>query len=105
MDRPARTPRPRRLPRESGFRPAFTLMLLYFFGFFVLFSLLLVMPELLHALETLPPGATPEEDRAIAREVARRAAAGRLPWALGATVIACALGAYTRTLPGLRLRD
>jgi hypothetical protein len=92
------------MPRDSGFRPEFTLLTLYFFGFFLLFALLLVLPELLHALRTLPPGATPEEDRAIAREVARRAATGRLPWALGATIIACALGAYTRALPGLRRR-
>lgn len=104
MNEPQRT-RPRRLPRESGFRPEFTLLLLYFFGFFLLFSLLLVLPEMLHALQTIPPAATPEEDRAIASEVARSAAAGRLPWALGATIIACGLGAYTRSLPGLRRRD
>lgn len=95
---------PRRLPRESGYRPEFTLLILYFFGFFILFALLLVLPEMLHALRTIPPAATIEEDRAIAAEVARHAASGRLPWAFGATVIACGLGAYTRTLPGLRKR-
>ncbi len=90
-------------PRAT-FRPRFTLMLLYLFGFFMLFALLFALPDLLAGVQELPPGGdelTPEElDRA--REIARGALRGRVPLALGAAVVATGLGIWTRALPGLR---
>ena len=52
-------PLPRRKP--PVLRPSFTLALLYLAGFFLLFSLLLILPELLPVLNRVPPG--PEQQR------------------------------------------
>lgn len=101
MEAPSRPPP--RLPRAT-FRPEFTLLLLYFAALFLAFSLLLALPALLDALRALPPGAGPlsEEERAIAAQAAEQALSGRLPYALVAALITLGIGAWTRSLPGLR---
>lgn len=97
---------PLRRPRHSTvtFRPQFTLLLLYFFGFFVFFALLLALPALLEGLRSLPAreGPLSEQERALAAEITREALRGRLPYAGIAALAAIALGSWTRTLPGLR---
>jgi hypothetical protein len=96
---PPRRPRP---APSAAFRPEFTLFLVYFFGFFVFFALLLALPDLLEALRTLPPAASIEEERAAGARVARAALAGKLVWALVAAIVALGIGAYARVLPGLK---
>ena len=100
-------PPPRR-PRSAAvaFRPSFTLVALYFFGFFVFFCLLLAMPALLEGLRALPAGDGPisDEERALAAEITKGALRGKLPYALLATVVALAAGIWTRALPGLPRR-
>jgi hypothetical protein len=97
-------PRPRPRPPRSGggFRPEFTLYVLYFFAFFLFFALLLAMPALLDALAQLPPAASIEAERAAGARIARRAVEGRLLWAFAAAVVTMAVGGYTKVLPGLR---
>jgi hypothetical protein len=106
MPAPARPPP--RLPRRSsvGFRPEFTLLLLYFFGFFVFFCLLLALPALLEGARDLPVGSAPltDAERERAAGLARDALRGRVPYAALAALAALGLGAFTRTLPGLRRR-
>ena len=104
MNEPPR-PTPRRSLSGSGFRPEFTLYLVYFFGFFLFFALLLALPDLLDGVRSLPPAATIEEERAAGAAIARRAVAGRLPWAVIAAIIAIGIAGYTQVLPGLRRRD
>ena len=91
---------PRRAPSPQ-FRPAFTLMLVYFFVFFLFFALLLALPDLLEGLRTLPPAATIEEERAAGAAIAEQAVKGKLTAALIASMVAVGLGAYTRLLPGV----
>jgi len=101
MEGPPRPPL--RQPRAT-FRPEFTLLLLYFAGLFLAFSLLLALPALLDALRALPPGDGPlsEEERAIAARAAQQALSGRLPYAVVAALIALGIGTWTHSLPGLR---
>ena len=97
---------PRRLSTSApGFRPEFTLLLLYFFAFFLFFALLLTLPALLEGMRTLPPATSIEAERAAGAEIAQRAIHGKLGFALLATVVALGLGAYTRVLPGIRKRS
>lgn len=88
------------------FRPQFTLVALYFFGFFLFFCLLLALPALLGGLRELAPGDGPltEQERALAAELTRDALRGRIPVALLATVAVLALALWKRALPGLRAR-
>jgi hypothetical protein len=99
---------PPRLPRRSSvtFRPQFTLLLVYFFAFFLFFCLVLALPSLLEGLRTLPAGSGPltEEEQALASRIARDAVRGKLGYALAASLAALVLGAWTRTLPGLKSR-
>ncbi len=92
-------------PRQRVvFRPHFTLVLLYVAGFFVLFCLLLALPDLIAGARTLPAGQgdlTPEE-RALAEQIVRGALAGRIHWALAAAIVVVGMGAWTGRLPGLR---
>ena len=79
-------------------------MLLYVAGFFVLFSLILALPELLEAASQLPPGPEEltEEELAQAREVSRQAlSGGKVFAALATAVIAVGLGTWHEVLPGL----
>jgi hypothetical protein len=85
--------------RPPTFRPRFTLSLLYLFGFFLLFCLLFVAPELYEVLQNVPPG--PEQEEA-AQEVARRAIRPRLPFALAAALVTTVVAARAGWLPGMR---
>ncbi|HEY8494309.1 MAG TPA: hypothetical protein VIN04_10475 [Myxococcota bacterium] len=104
MQGPPRPPVRRPRPPAPSFRPEFTLLLLYFFGLFLLFALVLALPALLDALRELPPGEGPltEAERQIAADVAREALRGRVPYAAIAALLVLALGVWTRSLPGLR---
>jgi len=87
-------------PRGSAtFRPRFTLTILYFFAFLLLFCLAVAAPALYEVLRSTPPG--PEQE-AIAREAARRAVGPRLPIATLAALVATGIGIYARVLPGVR---
>jgi hypothetical protein len=104
MQGPSRPPPRRPRAAQPTFRPHFTLLLLYFFGLFVFFALLLALPALLEAFRTLPPGEGPltDQERALAADVAREALRGRVPYAAIAAVLTLGLGAWTGALPGLR---
>ncbi len=92
-------------PRSPSptFQPRFTLSLLYLLGFFLLYCLLLVAPE----LSSVAAPASPEQEEAMkkaAEEVARRAVRPRLPLAGIAAILTVIVGARTGVLPGLRPR-
>ena len=91
------TPPPRR--PSPAFSPRFTIGLLYLIGFFFLYSLLLVLPQLLDVLARVPPGPDQQE---IAREVARQAIRPRLAIVLALAVLSTGLGGYYQILPGMR---
>ena len=88
----ARRPRP-------GFRPHFTLLLLYFAVCFLGFALLLILPEMLDALETLPADVDAELAGA---EVAQEIAGPRLLAAFLLATLTVGLGAYFQVLPGIK---
>jgi hypothetical protein len=92
------------LPPRGGatFRPRFTLTILYFCAFLLLFCAALALPALFEVWRTLPPG--PEQE-AAAREAARRAVGPRLPIAVLAALATTAIGLAARVLPGLRGRQ
>ncbi len=107
---PKPTPPPPPYPRRRAepFRPRFTLSLLYLVGFFILFALLLAIPQLVQGLSELGPGPEQLSDAELerAQEIARRAlGGGRLLAALAASVIAVGLGSFRGLLPGLRLPE
>ena len=91
-------PRPSRPP---PFQPRFTLGLFYLAGFFILYCLAVVAPELWHVLHSMPPG--PEQERAAA-DAAREAIRGRLLLALMAALATTAIGGRAGWLPGMRDR-
>jgi len=100
---PTSSPNPAGRPptRPAAFQPRFTLSLLYLFGFFLLYSLLLIAPE----LSEIAAPASPEQEEAVkqaASEIARNAARPRLPWAFGASVLTVLAGSHYGFLPGLR---
>ena len=90
-------------PVRSAFQPRFALSLFYLFGFFFLFALLLVVPELIDAYRHLPP-ASEEEQLAVAREISKEIVQPRLWLAIAASVFATAIGLHNNVLPGLRRR-
>jgi hypothetical protein len=96
-------PDPRR--RAEPFRPRGTLVLLWFAGFFLLFALLAILPQMLAAARELPEGParlTPEELE-LARETGRRAALrGKLLLAFALSLATTAGLAFLGRLPGLR---
>lgn len=96
---PKALPLPRR-PRATLY-PRFTLSLLYLFGFFLLYCLILVAPALFEVAATVPPG--PEQQR-VAEQVAKEAVQPKLWLAMVAAVATTGLGIYARALPGLRGR-
>jgi hypothetical protein len=92
-------------PRRPAFRASFSLTLVYLFGLFILFALLLALPDLLQAVQQLPPGPEElsEEELELAKQVARRAlGGGRLFLAVGCAVVTLGLAAYLQVLPGLK---
>lgn len=83
-------------------RPRFTLALVYLFGFFFAFSLILALPALIDAI---PPGDSAEltpEELQLASDVARSAVAGRLHFAFALAVASTGAGMYWGALPGMR---
>jgi hypothetical protein len=94
----ARQSPPRRAP---PFRPRFLLLLLYLAASFMLFSMILVLPEMLHVLRTVPTG---PEQQERARELVYAVAGTRIRIAFAAAVAVVGLGAWTGSLPGLRRR-
>ncbi len=85
--------------RTPSFRPAAVLSLFYFAGFFMLFGMLLVFPELMRVLESTPPG--PEQQKA-AEELVHAVFRPRLPFAVALAIAATAAGIWFKALPGLR---
>lgn len=96
------SPGPRRndaVPRRSPppFRPRFTLGILYLAVFFVLFSFLQVLPELIELLGTMQPGPAQEQ----AAQSAMREGSSPLV-SLVLSLAATSLGTYYEVLPGMR---
>ena len=91
-------PEPRR-SRPPTFQPRFTLSLLYLFGFFLLYCLLFVAPDLYEVMQNVPTG--PEQQQA-AQEAARQAIRPRLPYALAAALATTVVAGRAGWLPGLR---
>lgn len=92
-----------------GFAPRFTLSLIYLFGFFFLYCMILAGPALLEVLQALPPQIETDEAaqrsvEAAARAATKEAVQPRLWWAVGASLLTTALGAWRKALPGLRPR-
>ncbi len=75
------------------------LSLLYLAVFFLAYSLLLIAPELLEVLNTVPTG--PEQER-MAEQVAHDALAPRLPIAIALSLLTLGVAGYYQRLPGLR---
>lgn len=92
--------------RPVTFRPRTTLMVLYLFGFFVLFAFLMVAPALIEGAQELGPGPAEltEEERERAAQIGYEAFRGKFYWAVLASVLCVAAGAWTQRLPGLRER-
>ena len=87
-------------PRGAVFRPRFTLTIVYFAGFFLLYCAALAAPPLLHAWRD---AATSSEQQDAAAFAAVRAAVGaRLSLAVVGAIATLALGLFARVLPGLR---
>ena len=100
MERPPSEPRPAYY-RKVGptFQPRFSLGLVYLFGFFFLFCMLLIAPSLIEVLQTVPTG--PEQEEAAAK-VAKEVIQPRLWIAFGLSSLTTVLGAHFRVLPGFR---
>lgn len=92
-------PRP---SRPQPFQPRFTLGLFYLAGFFFLYSLVLIAPELWQVLQTVPTG--PEQEQAAA-EAAREAIRGRLLVVLLAALATTTIAGKAGWLPGMRPRS
>jgi hypothetical protein len=88
-----------RSSRPTPFQPRFTVGLFYLAGFFFLYCLVLIAPELWRVLQTVPPG--PEQEQ-VAAQVAQQAIKGRLLIALFAALATTALGGKAGWLPGMR---
>ena len=85
--------------RRPTFRPRFTLGIFYLLGVFFLYAMLLVLPEMIHALKTIPPG--PEQQAAVT-EALQANMRVRLGIALVAAIATVLLAAVKGWLPGLR---
>jgi hypothetical protein len=91
------SPRPRR--GGAAFQPRFTLTIVYFAAFFLLYAAVLVAPALFEVARSVPPG---PEQQAASYDAARAALSARFPIALVASLATLALGIFARVLPGLR---
>ena len=87
--------------RAPPFRPRFTLMLLYLAGFFLLYALLLVAPNLA-PLVSEAGNAPPDELQARAHEAAQHAMRGKALLALLGALATVGFGTWRRILPGMR---
>jgi len=91
------------MPERARFQPRFTVAIVYFTLFFVLYAALLVLPALLEVVRPIPADPAAEEAlRQEAFEAAREAARGRLPLAVVATLVTVGGLAWARVLPGMR---
>ena len=77
-------------------------MLLYLGGFFLLYALLLVAPDLAPLLGAEGRGLAPEALQERARQLAQQAMQGKVLIALVAAVATVGLGAWRKALPGMR---
>jgi hypothetical protein len=98
---PSENPPPYYRRVGTTFQPRFTLSILYLFGFFFLYCVLLVAPSLLEVLQSVPPG--PEQQEA-AQQVAHEVVRPRLWVAALLSALTTVLGAHYRVLPGLHGR-
>ncbi len=98
MTDPSATSRESRKPGPQ-YRPVALLGLLYFGVFFLVWCMILVIPELVQVFETVPPG--PDQETA-ASELVREAVRPRLPMAFALSLATTALGAHFKRLPGFR---
>ena len=96
---PDREGAPQRSARPSPppFRPRFTIGLVWFALFVVLFELLQVLPSLIELLGTMEPGAA---QQAAAERLVREESNLRLSVALA--LAATALGSWLGVLPGTK---
>ncbi|TDJ14632.1 MAG: hypothetical protein E2O66_02750 [Deltaproteobacteria bacterium] len=85
--------------RRPTFRPRFMLGIFYLLGVFFLYAMLLVMPEMIQALKTIPPG--PEQQEAVTNMLQANMRP-RLGIALVAAIATVLGGAVKGWLPGLR---
>ena len=88
--------------RPPPFRPRFTLTLLYLAGFFLLYALLFVAPDLAPLLGAEGRSLPPEELQQRAHEAAQQAMRGKAIFALIASMATVALAAWRKALPGMR---
>ena len=87
------------MAQEAQFQPRFTLVIVYFFVFVLVWGLLLAAPEMLEAWRELAPEADPAQ---AGRAAVRNALRGRMLTAALAAVISMALLIWLDVLPGLR---
>ena len=88
--------------RAQPFRPRFTLTLLYLAGFFLLYALIFVAPDLAPLLGADGQGLPPEALQERSRQVAQEAMRGKVLIALVAAVATVGLGAWRKALAGMR---
>ena len=86
---------PRR--RSPTFRPRFTIGIFYLALFFLLFSFLQVLPELVDLLGSMPPG--PGQEQAAA-EIMKNGSSPLISLVL--SLAFTSLGSYYQVLPGMR---
>lgn len=89
------------MARRARFEPRFTLVLVYFVAFVMVWSFVLAAPEIAAGLHALPPGADATQ---AGRETVRHALDGRIPLAVGLAVVSLGALIWLRILPGLRRR-
>jgi hypothetical protein len=91
-------------PSRGGgavFRPRFTLTILYFAGFFLLFCAGLAAPAMLEVWRSTAPGPA---QQAASFDAVRASLGPQIPIALAAAFVTTAVGIAARVLPGLRRR-
>jgi len=98
---PRQRPPPYYRKTGSAFQPRFTLGILYLFGFFFLYCLLLASPSLYAVLRDVPPG---PEQQEIAEKLVRERVRPHLWIAVVLSAVTTTVGAHTGLLPGLRER-
>jgi hypothetical protein len=81
------------------FQPRFVLSLLYLAAFFVFYCFVLMAPQLIEVLNTVPTG---PEQQELAEQVARETLAPRLPIVIALTLVTLGVLGYYQRLPGLR---
>lgn len=88
--------------RPEPFRPNFTLTLIYFALFVLVYGMLLVLPALWPLLSQPVAAGGEQQLMAEANALAREAARGRLGVVLLAAIATTGLGAWAGVLPGVK---